>query len=123
IVKAEMPKDWTKRLASRIEGISFEVGILENKVHLEAKHRKLSNYAGGPIRMKSRQSSDKTIGEVFVDNMERMNVDLLREPFQKQSADIIKFTKEFFRYVCKSQGANERRINHLLQAIVRNPIL
>lgn len=121
-MRIELSPSWTKKLAGRIEKYQFEVGILEDKPHYEADAQaELKTYAGGKIRKTSRKKSGVTVGDVLVENMERLNVNLLLKPFQEKSSEIIKFTKEFL----KSALANKdpKRVENLLQAIVRNPIL
>lgn len=128
-MKMELGKSWGKKLKGRIEGYNFEVGVLEDKAHYNPEEQSLfdvpnlKNYAGGPVRRTTRQAGDKTVGEVLVDNMNRLNINLLLRPFQEQSSDILKFTSYFLKLVCKKPGTSIRRIENLIQAIVRNPIL
>lgn len=63
-----------------------------------------------------------TVGEVLVENQKRMNINILLRPFQDQSSDILKFTTAFLQLVTK-QNLSIKRVENLLQAIVRNPIL
>lgn len=122
-----------KRFKKHVEGLfgryEFEVGVLDDKPHKEAKIGKrglkgqdvLSTYAGGPIRKTSNKQSDVMISDVSEANRERMGINYLTEPFKKRTSDIIKFTNEFFKLAF---GRSEkRRAENLLQAIVRNPIL
>jgi len=119
---------WTKELKGRVEGFEFEVGILDDKPHRDPIETKLfespqlGNYAGGPVRQASRQVGPETTAQIFINNQERMNIDLLGRPFREKNAEIIKFSNEFLKWVCK-RGGSIRRVENLLQAIVRNPIL
>lgn len=123
-----MGKSWTKKLKGRIERYEFEVGVLDDKPHMDPVDQgrfekpQLKNYAGGPIRRTSRNAGDKTIGEVLVANMERLNINLLLRPFQERNSDILKFTTEFLKLVTSGKSSI-KRLENLLQAIVRNPIL
>lgn len=123
----------SKGFQQRVEGMfgkyQFEVGILEDGPHYEPRRGArglkgqdvITNYAGGPVRKKSRKVGPLTIAQVSQANRERLGFNYLTEPFKKKSSDIIKFTNEFFRVVFgKSQ---KRRAENLLQAVVRNPIL
>lgn len=127
-LKIEMASGFSKRLQRTISRFDFEIGILDDKPHREAVQTslfeapKLSSYAGGPVRKATRNESGKTIGEVLVENMERTNTNFLLEPFQKESSDIVKFMNQFLKLALSRRGSF-RRIENLLQAIVRNPIL
>lgn len=107
---------------------TFEVGILNDAEHKQAQEHgihdtpDLKSYAGGPIRKTTRKPSGKSISQVFKDNQERLNTDMLKEPFQKKSSDIIKFTDAFLKMVFSPKSMT-KRVENLLQAIVRNPIL
>lgn len=120
-------RGWEKRLSKRIEKYEFEVGILEDKEHKNPKtsttfgEQDLTSFAGGPARKKSSIGSGQKISEVFNANQMRMNTNLLLEPFENKSSDIVKFTKEFLKLVF--DASYTRRVENLLQAVVRNPIL
>jgi len=119
-----------RKVAGMIGKYSFEVGVLNDKAHkkpLRGERGKKGedvkgNYAGGPIRKTSRVNSGLTIAEVSKENRERLGINYLVEPFQNQNSDIIKFTQAFLNMVF-SKGSQKRRVENLLQAIVRNPIL
>lgn len=127
-MKLEFSKSFQKKLRGRIEKYEFEVGVLEDKPHRDPIETKLfgepdlGSYAGGPVRKASRKSGELSNAEVLVANMERMNINILARPFQEQSSDIIKFTKVFMQTIFKP-GTPKKRLENLLQAIVRNPIL
>ena len=128
-MKIEFGKSFSKKLKGRIESYEFEVGILEDKAHRDPlehglfEEPQLGSYAGGPIRKASRKKGTKSIGEVLVANMDRLNINLLLRPFQEPSSDIMRFTKAFLQMVTTRPGISKKRIENLLQAIVRNPIL
>lgn len=118
-----------RRLEGRFGKYSFEVGVLEDGPHYEAKTGKrglkgrdvLSSYAGGPIRRKSSKDAGVTIAQVSEENRKRLGFNYLTRPFKDRTSDIIKFSNEFFKLAF---GRSEkRRAENLLQAIVRNPIL
>lgn len=126
-MKIEFGKTWSKKMKNRIEGFNFEIGVLEDKPHRLPvftsiyEPPKLGEYAGGPVRKATRENSGLTIGEVLIANMERMRLNLLWEPFQKKSSDIMKFTTAFLK-MAVAKGS-PKRVENLLQAVVRNPIL
>lgn len=128
-MEVEISKSFYKKLTSRIEGFEFEVGILQDKQHFEPIFTGLNqppqttSYAGGPVRKKSRDKSELTTGEILVANMKRLGKNLLSDPFRDQgNQDIVKFAREFLKFVI-SNRSNKKRVENLLQAIVRNPIL
>jgi hypothetical protein len=107
----------------------MDVCVLEDAPHFKAIENKifvtpvLASYAGGPVRRKSKLPGESTIGQVLVDNMKRLNINILLKPFQSRDSEILKFTEYFLRLVVKRPGTNIKRVENLLQAIVRNPIL
>jgi hypothetical protein len=75
------------------------------------------------VRRTSRVAGSLSTGEVLVENMNRLNINILLRPFQETGSEILKFTEYFLKVVVGRPGANVKRIENLLQAIVRNPIL
>ncbi len=128
-MKINLGTRWGKKLQSRVDGVEFEVGVLDDSPHKDPVEQglfetpQLKNYAGGPVRKTSRKTSGVTTGDVLIQNMERTNHNFLLEPFQKKNSEIMKFTNYFLRYIVGRPGASIKRIENLLQAIVRNPIL
>ena len=122
-------RSWSKSLEGQIQGFDMEVGVLDDKPHmLPVEHSlletpQLRSYAGGPIRRTSRVAGESTIGEVLVENMKRLNINILLRPFQEKNSEILKFTDYFLRFVLGRPGTSLKRLENLLQAIVRNPIL
>ncbi len=122
-------KKFTAKLKGLFGKYEFEVGILNDSAYKVPKRGVrgqkgqdvLSRYAGGPIRKKSTVDSGMTIGGVVKENMQRLNINFLAEPFKNKSSDIIKFSNAFFKLVFGQ--SQQRRCENLLQAIVRNPIL
>lgn len=121
------------RFQKRVKGMfgkyEFEVGILQDASYKNPKRGKrgmkgadiITNFAGGPVRRKSRTDSGQTIADVSAANRKRMGFNYLTEPFKKNNSDIVKFSRVFFDLVFgRSQ---KKRAENLLQAIVRNPIL
>lgn len=124
-----LDKRFKKNIAGRFGKYNFEVGVLDDGPYLKPKRGEpglkgqeiINSYAGGPVRQKTRQASGKSISDISRANRERLGFNYLTKPFEKRSSDIIKFSNEFFKYAFgKSQ---KRRLENLLQAIVRNPIL
>lgn len=124
----ELGKSWTKKLKGRVEQYEFEVGVFDDKPHMNPvehgrfEQPKLKNYAGGPTRRTSRERGSKSVAEVLVDNMRRLNINILQRPFQERNSDILRFTEAFLIMVTGGK-ASLKRLENLLQAIVRNPIL
>lgn len=128
-MKIQMQSSWTKKLKRQVEKYEMEVGILDDKPHMAPLDTpigtppKLGSYAGGPVRRSTRVPDGKSIGEILVENMERTQTNYLLEPFRKKSSDIMKFTTYFLKYIVGGLGAAPKRVENLVQAIVRNPIL
>jgi len=127
-MRIELTPRFKDRLQGRFGKYNFEVGILNDGPHRDARKGErgkggqdvLGNYAGGKVRKASRVST-QSISEVSKKNRERLGFNFYTEPFKKKGSDIIKFTRSFFKLAF---GASEkRRAENLLQAVVRNPIL
>ncbi len=124
-----LDKRFKKNISGRFAQYTFEVGVLNDGPHRQAKTGQrgqkgqdvLSDYAGGPVRQMSNKIGPLTIAEVSEANRKRLGFNYLSEPFKKTSSDIIKFSKEFVKLVWGK--SEKRRCENLLQAIVRNPIL
>lgn len=128
-MKLELGKGWRVKLKGQIEQYDFEVGIFDDKAHLNPVEHSLlgtpslTTYAGGPVQQTSRQQGDETTAQVLIDNMKRLNINLLLRPFQDRNSDTLKFVDYFVRLAVKQPGVTIKRIENLLQAVVRNPIL
>lgn len=120
---------WIKKLQSSIEGYEFEVGVLEDKPHYDPVETKmfgqpaLKNFAGGKARQQTRKAGPLSTGQILIENMQRLNINILQRPFQERKSDILKFTSEFLKLALKRPGISIKRVENLLQAVVRNPIL
>lgn len=128
-MEIKLSPGFAKRVRGKFEKYQFEVGILEDKVHREAARGQrglkgedvLTEYAGGPARKATRKSSGMSVAQVSESFRKHLGVNYLVAPFKERSAEIIKFTEQFFKYAFGK--STERRLTNLLQAIVRNPIL
>lgn len=123
MIKIQLDKRFKKQAKGIYEKYSFEVGILKDRPHNQAKDKSagLSSYAGGPVRKKSQRSSQK-VSDVSEALRKHTGINFYTSPFtSKQNKDILAFTKVFFDLAF---GRSEkRRAENMLQAIVRNPIL
>lgn len=128
-MKIQMPT-FGSNLKKSINRFEFEVGIIPDTNHFEPQHTsigqapELGDYAGGPVRKASRVKSELTTAEIFIENMKRLNINLLLAPFrEKSNQDINKFTREFLKMAFSKGVTGRKRVINLLQAVVRNPIL
>ncbi len=124
-MQLKLDKRFTQRVQARYDRFQMEVGILNDGPHKEPKSASagLSSYAGGPIRKKSSRAGELTIAEVSEANRARMDVNYLTDPFKKKNSDIIKFSNTFFKMASGRATSMRKRVENLMQAIVRNPIL
>lgn len=120
-IKFRKPLD--EIIKGKIEPFSFEVGIIKDSPHKTALYGSRKTYAGGPARKKGRSvnGSQSTISAKM---RAFLGFNYLVRPFQKRSADSIKFMTSFFNMVFKDNKLSHlKRCENLVQAIVRNPIL
>lgn len=128
-MKLVLDTRFKKKVVGMFGKYDFEIGVDETphkKARLGERGKKgldvVTQYAGGPARKKSRDDSGLSMAEVVQANIDRLGKNFLTEPFQDSSSDIIKFSREFFKLVF-NMSSSKRRVENLLQAIVRNPIL
>lgn len=125
----QLDKRFQRNVRGKIEAYTFDVGILKDGPHkrprIGARGKKgqdvQTSYAGGPIRKKSTRDSGQNISDVSRENRERLGFNYLTVPFKDKSSDVMRFTKRFFEVV--TGRSQPKRLENLLQAIVRNPIL
>lgn len=127
-MKIKLDPSQLNKIRVRLEKWDLRVGILDDKPHKLADdgglfdQKNLSSYAGGDIRKTSRQNSAFSIAEVLKMNMQRLGINILLAPFEDPSSEILRFANNFLK-MATSKGTNTKRVENLLQAIVRNPIL
>ena len=128
-MQLEIGKSFARTLKGRVESYEFEVGILDDKAHRlplppgEDGQFQTKNYAGGKVIKAGREPSGLKLSEVLIENMKRLRINLLKKPFERENSDIIKFTRAFIMFAVIQKGMSIKRVENLLQAIVRNPIL
>ncbi len=134
-----------KRLRVVFANVKADVGVLEDRPHklpvtanqarkrAWKKDKSLSpsvarvigataSYAGGPIR-RTRGKSISTIAEVSESLRKHTGINFYTRPLRlKNNQDLLKFTRNFVQLFMRG-GASKKRVENLLQAVVRNPIL
>jgi len=125
--KAKLDKRFEKQARGRIERFSFDVGVLQDRPHKVAKpaSRGLKSFAGGAARKTGSKSSGQSIAEVSESLRKETRINFYTKPFSsRNNAEIVRFVASFFKLI--SQGGKlkeKKRLENLLQAVVRNPIL
>jgi hypothetical protein len=121
-IKIALKKPLSKTLKSKIESCTMEVGILEDRPHKRAK-KGLKSLAGGPAQ-KVGKDSGLTIAQVARFARASSKVNFWTKPFQTKAGEITKFFKVFIDMVFSNRSsANVKRLENLLGAMVRGPIL
>jgi hypothetical protein len=130
-MQLKISKSFAAKVQARYDRFQIEVGILEDGPHKLARVGQrglkgkdvVSSYAGGPVRKKSSKDSGLTISQVSAANRDRLGFNYLTEPFQQRNSEIVRFAHSFFQMASGRASSMRRRVENLLQAIVRNPIL
>lgn len=130
----QLDKRFKNNLKGRFGKYEFRVGVLhdverklvKNKVNAHqnkgaSSFYETTQYAGGPIRKTKNKFDGTMVSDSSKGFRDHLGFNYLTEPFKKKSADIIKFSNEFFK-LCFGRS-QKKRCENLLQAIVRNPIL
>ena len=107
-------------LQKAIEKYSFDVGILDPVETRSGVKDTRKELAGGPARIGQKDGGN------MADLARELQEDYgwLTEPFESDTnKDILDFADTYVKEVTKEKGSNTRRLENLMQAIVRNPIL
>ncbi len=127
-MRIELDKRFKKNVQGLFGRYALEVGVLDDGPHKIPKTGErgkkgqdvLSEYAGGPVRQKTRKNG-LSISQVSAEYRAHLGFNYLAKPFKDRTSDVIKLSKRFFELAF---GRSEkRRVETLLQAVVRNPIL
>lgn len=125
LAKTKVGSKYFKLLKGRVEGYEFEVGILKDKIHKKPKPASagLKKLAGGPARKMGKKSKNN-VSTIAAFVKARSKINIFRKPFKlKANKEIIRFADTFLKIVmANGMMRNKRRVENLLQAIVRNPI-
>jgi hypothetical protein len=133
-LQIELSKKFQNKLRAKVNKYVFEVGVLDpSKPHYEPKKddatltgndpsmsANITTYAGGPIRKASRAPTS-TVGAVGKAMREHIGGNYLIDPFKKKDDAVNRMIKDFFKLIFGKSKI--RRLENLLQAVVRNPIL
>lgn len=131
-MKIELSKSFAKRFTKRIERYEFDVGINDrprrepmDSDSYATQDNSIGAYAGGPITKMSRVPSPIKNTDVLESINTRLGFNILQRPFKEkgQNQNIIRFTRQFLRYALENKSVSKRRLENLLQAVIRNPIL
>ena len=108
-----------------IEGNSFIVGVIEKKAHFEALPAKdgLMSFASTSARRRSRKQNgnNQAIGAKL-----QGFYGWLSNPFNEgneKQKELQLFAQRYLAEVTSGKKVNQKRLENLVQAIVRNPIL
>lgn len=123
-MRIRLAEKTAQRINARFSKYSFEVGILKDGTYRKPKSKKegLNTLAKGPARKASRLPSKVKISDVSRFNREER--DYLTEPFNRPTGKDQQLIKRFlFEFLKMTRGnTNVRRLENLLQAMVRNPL-
>lgn len=120
--KMKLRKPIDQILKGKIQPYTFEVGILQDGPH-KAARKGLKNYAGGPAR-KTGIKVDGSLSEISASARKQTGVNYLTLPFKKRNDDAVKMLRVFWDMVFnEGKAAKLKRLENLIQAVVRNPIL
>lgn len=138
MTEIKLDKRFKKNVQGRIENFQFRVGILNDGPHYQAKTGKrgmkgqdvLKSFAGGPARQQTRKPNG-TISSVSAAFSKFLGFNYLTQPFQLEHVGrgagdrqlIIQFVDIFLKGAFGRISNPNQRLQNLLQAIVRNPIL
>lgn len=134
----QLDKRFKKNVQGRIENFQFRVGILNDGPHYQAKRGKrglkgqdvLKAFAGGPARQQTR-TADGTLSSVSESFSKHLGFNYLLAPFGFDQSGrgagdrqlILQFVDIFLKGAFGRISNPQKRLENLLQAIVRNPIL
>lgn len=125
IKKASMKLDgrFLKKVRGQIQGYEFEVGVLKDTAHKRPVPG-IKPLAGGPAR-RTGGSTGVSVAQVSEHARKTTGINFYTRPFKdKGNKELIRFANAYIKALVSEKGinANKRRVENLLQAIVRNPI-
>lgn len=121
-VTVKLDGKFKKQLQAAFKNHKADVGILQDKAH-KAAGKGLKKLAGGPARRTSR-TVDGTLTSVSESFRRHTGINIFTKPFRlKANREILRFATQYVRFMVNSKNMNRKRIENLMQAIVRNPIL
>lgn len=124
-MKFQFRKPLGQILKGKIEPYAFEVGILRDGPHKSAasKNKGLKSYAGGPAR-RTGNKVNGTLGDISKEVRSFLGVNYLKKPFQSKSDATTKLATNFLDFALnEGKSSKIKRLENLVQAVVRNPIL
>lgn len=84
----------------------------------------LKTYAGGPARRAGSRSSGETLASVSEDLRQKTGINFYTKPWRsRKNQEIVRFTKQWLKRMLRPEEISSKRVENLLQAIVRNPII
>lgn len=121
MIQLELERSFYSRVKGVLEKYDFEVGVIKDGPH-KLPQGGTTTYAGGPARKTSSKPSGMTISEVSSDLRKNTGINIFLQPFKsRKNKDIVNFVKDYFE-LCMGR-TQKRRVENLLQAVVRNPML
>lgn len=112
-------------IKGKVEPYSFEVGILVDGPHKNAasKNRGLKSFAGGPAR-RTGGGASSSLEDVSKNVRSFLGFNYLKKPFQNKSDDTTRLATTFLDFALnEGKATKKKRLENLVQAVVRNPIL
>lgn len=113
----------SESLRGKIEGYSFDVGVLNDRPH-KSPGQGMKSIAGGPARKTGRGYDGKTMAEVSRDARAQLGVNYLIRAFRnRRNREAIAMMQCFWEMVFgTSKRSKSKRLENLIQAVVRNPL-
>lgn len=124
-MQAKFRKPLRDIIKEKIEPYDLEVGVFSSEPHRAAVPKSKKSFFGGPARRTGRQV-DGTMAAVSRSARRALGHNYLTKPFRaRRSSEALKLLQGFFKmcFAKESRGAHKKRVENLLQAVVRNPIL
>lgn len=113
-----------KKVRGSIKDYEVEVGVLQDSVHRAPIPNTTTSVAGGPARRKG-GATRSTVSQVSEYVRRATGINFYTLPFSiGTNRQILEFTQAYIKGLMSPNGvlSQRRRIENLLQAIVRNPI-
>lgn len=113
-------------IIAKLEGHSFEVGVLDQNAKYKKPLPKSSGHKAFPKGMarKTGKASQYKISDIARFSFNAVGHNYFLRPFRRRDTEIMRFMKTFVNMFWKDRPkANAKRLENLIQAVVRNPIM
>lgn len=125
--KLSLDQRFKRKLAGRFEKYEFQAGVLKDGPHFRARSNAQGTLQGGPVRKMNKAKTDRfSTGAISRRLLARYKGpsggNVYTDPLRRKSRDMSAFLEAFANLVT-GKNKNYSRVETMLRALIRNPLL